>query len=1089
MQTEEDSLYIHWHLLDGINYDTDYSHEPACAHEEQYLREPLLQTAWRLMSWNRPQYIFHFTGGEPTIHPHFPELLAYVCNAGRNSMALIDTNGLRASSYYQSLFRSVPAGRLCVNLDIHPDCIKLDALLARIGQIAESGHFCRALLYHTPANAQAALRYYKKLAQFRKVIPFAFELSLPLGGAVAWQAEARAAFADAALPPLQMPGWAQPPRQPGPIRGFCCAGAASLHAGPDGKLTLGLACDDQPWRPVALRDPVFAEDGIAGPVFAAEAEAEKWLGDFRLRSLRSELECGIARHPLHAGFSPWQRLQIELQNVGALGVRRPLVARPECWAEQQDALLRARERLADEESRRVFAARLKAHLLGEGAYCIESPYPLFAHPALDQAAAEMAVDGIAPEINGADKRLAHCPEAVDAENSLHGFAWHMTAFGLELGEDCWLETLLAALRILPGHALYLGQHGDKTVLYGVPPQLRRGYAKTEQAAAGARPLLSVILTGQGAENELWRSLESVFAEAQTPREVVLACQDEDAVQAYSPFLQKYPGQIRIAQSAGADIDACLHAASGKYVCFAPWGETCDAQALDAAIEALEREGACAAMPEEAACVALGKGACAAMPEDSVCALKTRAGAYGAFGKIYKMAPVRELALAWQDAPDNEYGEMFNLTFAAVAGKVLFLPELAGGVSRRTKPELCRNFFAEVGALEACGRSEGLEWRTRPVRELVRQKFVRRMADFVFMAAREEYAPELALDERQLRILLDYGLLEMLAQKLQAASVAGAVQAEPAIAYALRKRRSGASGRQCRLSLVLLANERADVRFLQGLGWEQAGEVETLVFASKAAKGEIPYLTAYAEMQANVDIYVMEEEILPQQAFTLGLEKAVGEWIVFAQAGAELSPDYLQRLLNAIQETDAGDQALYLGKGAGAPSAINFADMAFRRAGLKAGAFCMNSPRWQCQFLATMPARSKNVDGKCATALALTLRDDTDANANYDIETGQTSGRRVEAPFVLDQRTPALLVASYCQEIEQAPAAALDAILADISKSIREDFLQVYALASAQWELSGLASLLQSAPEELQRAFARAYAQELEGLAERQLPLS
>ena len=68
-EQHQDQLYVNWHLLRWQNHDCSYSHEADPDIQEHFSRSTILQTAYELLSKNRPEYIFHFYGGEPTIHP------------------------------------------------------------------------------------------------------------------------------------------------------------------------------------------------------------------------------------------------------------------------------------------------------------------------------------------------------------------------------------------------------------------------------------------------------------------------------------------------------------------------------------------------------------------------------------------------------------------------------------------------------------------------------------------------------------------------------------------------------------------------------------------------------------------------------------------------------------------------------------------------------------------------------------------------------------------------------------------------------------------------------------------------------------
>ena len=163
----QDSLYVNWHLLDGLNHDTPYSHEPDSVINERFYREPLLETAYHLLSLNRPEYVFHLYGGEPTIHPYFKDLVHYLATSGRNVHMILETNGIRQLKYYGELLHPIAPKRMCVRFAVHLKYMDLEKLLTFVGFVVDKKQLCQVIINWVPEYDDKARLFYDKLLQLQ----------------------------------------------------------------------------------------------------------------------------------------------------------------------------------------------------------------------------------------------------------------------------------------------------------------------------------------------------------------------------------------------------------------------------------------------------------------------------------------------------------------------------------------------------------------------------------------------------------------------------------------------------------------------------------------------------------------------------------------------------------------------------------------------------------------------------------------------------------------------------------------------------------------------------------------------------------
>ena len=96
--------------------------------------------------------VIHFCGGEPTIHPALPELLAHVEARGGGSR--LTTNGIALPERLLPVLRS--AGTQ-VKVSLHGDRARHDALVGRVAFDLATGHLRRLLRAGIPTAVQTTI--------------------------------------------------------------------------------------------------------------------------------------------------------------------------------------------------------------------------------------------------------------------------------------------------------------------------------------------------------------------------------------------------------------------------------------------------------------------------------------------------------------------------------------------------------------------------------------------------------------------------------------------------------------------------------------------------------------------------------------------------------------------------------------------------------------------------------------------------------------------------------------------------------------------------------------------------------------------
>lgn len=159
--------------------------------------------------------------------------------------------------------------------------------------------------------------------------------------------------------------------------------------------------------------------------------------------------CGASRHPHDLSGGKWPP---------AFGVRPAL---PNFYARYAAELQTVYDLLADDASREVYAARIKALITGNAGYLPASEHEEYYHPVVRPEAGDIMLDGGVSDMVGAQRRFA---QSVGRNGQVHGFEpipW-MAASARKSMADCPQYHL---------HAAGLGRNAGRFASSpcGIPP--------------------------------------------------------------------------------------------------------------------------------------------------------------------------------------------------------------------------------------------------------------------------------------------------------------------------------------------------------------------------------------------------------------------------------------------------------------------------------------------------------------------------------------------------------------------------------------------------------------------------------------------
>lgn len=926
----QDALYVNWHLLDGLNHDTPYSHEPDSVINERFFREPLLETAYHLLSLNRPEYIFHLYGGEPTIHPYFADLVQYLATSGRNVHMILETNGIRQLKYYSKLLYPVAPGRMCVRFGVHLKCMDLEKVLTFVGFVVDQKQLCQVIINWVPEYDAKAQLFYEKFTQLQRVLSFGVSLVFPMGGKAQWLTLYKDRH-------LQMdpvfPAWTQLPSHKSSSvekvfdsnfhvavdEAVSCVGVNAVQVDHDGNCTLGLTQDDEPFAPQLLSGASLREDLPPAIAFDTMEEGEEWLKAFSHRALAYEINGGPVRNPL-ANNSVEQKIRCKLKRLAPVSrYQRKLTVYPELWRERREDIFQVYEALADEASREVLLRRVKAQLFGLSAYLVSSEYGQFCHPAF----ADIPYEAGAPSL----RRLRfETIKAKELENLKAKIAWYRPALELVLPSSPeWLEILTALTSTLPDYTFYLGQHGVQTICYAQSTTPRKRYQPLPLRTIDGNPLVSIILKASDDEETLSKTIESVEQERLARYEVIIVQDASTLTESVDELVRKNPWHIRAFRfnedlSLSRAWDAGLDMAQGEYVCFVRAGDQLQCGALQEAVNALEEEKSGLAIFTQdlsRSFVIEGKAALSRF-------LTGELPHKGVRNSVYQASFMHDYAIELMDLPGDLEDELFILPMLTFADKVSCIKGSLVQEEREdesTAQERFEVFTKNMGKIRAFCKAHGIASDSPEFKAYATRLFNDIEEDFttlVHEADESESLDELLTQE----VLADLKCVPDIARRLFRKCLARVskrsdlpeitlFEGSP-LSVSVEEYPSASQyyEHSPKLSLIMTVTDSDSLSLLESVIEEDVSTVECLVLNSVESSETKDRLEEIADLSPNVRLWHTDGKASLLQAVRHAMKEARGCGVTFVKGKDEVDSDFFESAVQAFSLKEHVDLAIF-----------------------------------------------------------------------------------------------------------------------------------------------------------------------------------
>ena len=140
----QNSVKVEWNLGKRCNYDCSYCpssiHDNTSSHTDIVV---LKATVDKLMTMGKPIRL-SFTGGEPTVHPKFKELLQYCKHVGISWIS-VTTNGTLPVEFYTTL----PVDQLVFSVHFEYDWMRIGNTLMKISDMTNISIIAQLMAHHS----------------------------------------------------------------------------------------------------------------------------------------------------------------------------------------------------------------------------------------------------------------------------------------------------------------------------------------------------------------------------------------------------------------------------------------------------------------------------------------------------------------------------------------------------------------------------------------------------------------------------------------------------------------------------------------------------------------------------------------------------------------------------------------------------------------------------------------------------------------------------------------------------------------------------------------------------------------------------
>lgn len=173
----QETFHLQWDITNACNLSCAYCPLKQEETEERVSKETLLETAQEITSMPYKDFTFTFSGGEPTLHPAFMELVHSLYK--HQTHIILNTNGRRSTSYFQKLFENAPEQRMEIHLLAHAGRIEIEHIKDIVTTALSRKQYCRVTIIDEQKYSSEAQKLYANLSILQQENFFPLSIETP----------------------------------------------------------------------------------------------------------------------------------------------------------------------------------------------------------------------------------------------------------------------------------------------------------------------------------------------------------------------------------------------------------------------------------------------------------------------------------------------------------------------------------------------------------------------------------------------------------------------------------------------------------------------------------------------------------------------------------------------------------------------------------------------------------------------------------------------------------------------------------------------------------------------------------------------
>ena len=172
------SLSINWHILNGCNYKCSYCFGQDSLLEKDFQPiESMKSAVDKIFEIDKEYYTFNLVGGEVTYHPHFLDLIEYICSFNKKIYILLISNGSKPVNYFEKLLQITSNINFKLMFSVHFEYANIEHIQELIILFNKYQKKISIKLMLHPEYQEKIKQYYDILIELKKKYNFSIYLA------------------------------------------------------------------------------------------------------------------------------------------------------------------------------------------------------------------------------------------------------------------------------------------------------------------------------------------------------------------------------------------------------------------------------------------------------------------------------------------------------------------------------------------------------------------------------------------------------------------------------------------------------------------------------------------------------------------------------------------------------------------------------------------------------------------------------------------------------------------------------------------------------------------------------------------------